>query len=298
MADITVTIPAPILTTGQIFKVRYRQLPSGTWSAYSTRSNLPFTITGLTEGEYQLEFILVNADATECGAVYRNYTIVEEFQCISFSSQLVENDGLYHIELTYTLPGGYTDPACGWEVDWLPAGSASSSIIPYAALPVSGTIKIPTQNIGGVLRVRALQCGGNDKECHVNDITQIAIPPCQPIINSNMSIVEEIQPDGTCAYFLVITFTQSVPATTAPILSYGQYGNASLPPDHYYGTLNISPTTTKIKHKLRPGLGEGQQTMEYHVSLTDACGNSGLPTKIIFQRTQCFDELIHDHNDD
>lgn len=298
MPDINITIPAPTLTTGQTFKVRYKQLPSGIWSAYSTRSNLPFTISGLNEGNYQFEFILVNADATECTAVYRNYTVVAEFSCISFNSELIEDNGLYYIELTYMLPGGFTDPACGWEIEWSPVGYSTSSKIPYAHLPTSGIIKIPTQNMNGVLRVRALQCDGKEKECHVNDIIAITPPPCQPITNKNMQIVEEQQPDGTCLYYLEITFTQSIPATTTPILSYSQFGNASIAPDHYYKKLSISPTATKIKHKLRPSLAEGQESMEYHVSLTDACANSGLPTKIIFVRTQCFHELIHDHNDD
>lgn len=273
MADITVKIPAPILTAGQYFKERHRQLPGGAWSGYSTRSNLPFTISGLSEGDHQMEFILVNADATECSAVYRTFTVVGEYECITFSSQLVEDNGVYYIEVTYTLPVGYTDPPCGWEVEWQPAGGAAQTI-KYNALSASGIIKIQTANTGGVLYVQAQLCNGRTKQCHVNDLVAIPDPPCTGMTGLAATIVEELQPDGTYAYFVVITFAQSTPATTQLLLDISQWGLGGLGGDSFYGTVPISATTTKVKRKLNPHMQAGQEAADYKLFVTDGCGGT------------------------
>lgn len=290
MADLTVQIPAPTLTTGQYFKVRYRQLPGGAWSAYTNRSNISFTITGLSEGDYQLEFILVNADGAECTAVYRTYTIVTDYQCISFNSQLVEVAGLYHIEVTYTLPQVFTDPNCGWEIEWLPVNGAASKI-PYTALPTSGIIKIPTANDGGVFRINALMCNGRSKQCHVNDILKISAPPCTSMTNLNADIVEEQDANGVCSYYMVITFTQSNPPTTSLHLDISQWGQAGLNPDRWKGYKSISSTSTMVKHKLNPTMASGQEEMEYALFVTDICKGTHARIYKTFYRTKCFNQL-------
>lgn len=274
MANITVKIPAPILTAGQYFKERHRQLPGGSWSGYTTRSNLPFTLTGLTEGDYQMEFILVNADATECTAVYRTFTVVGEYECISFNSELVEDNGLYYIAITYTLPPGYTDPPCGWEVQWTPAGG-STQTIKYNALSASGIIKIPTANVGGILYVQAQLCNGRTKQCHVNDLIMIPDPPCNGMTGLTANIVEELLPDGTYGFFLVVTFAQSSPPTTQLGLNYSQQFLGGLGGDNFTGTIPISPTATKLKKRLNPHMLAGQEEADYVVFVTDVCGTHG-----------------------
>ena len=289
MADITVQIPAPTLTTGQYFKVRHRQLPGGAWSGYSNKSNLAFTITGLSEGEYQLEFILVNADATECAAVYRTYTVVTDYECITFNSQMVDVNGLYHIELTYTLPSGFTNPACGWEITWQPVHGATSKI-PYTSLPTSGIIKIPTQNDGGVLRIHAQMCNGRTKQCHVNDIVKISPPPCNSMTNLSAHIIQEKQHAALYYYYLILTYTQSVPATTSLHLDISQWGQGGLTSMDFKGHVSISPTSKKLKFKLNPTMFNGQEEMVYHVFVTDICGGTHSRITLNFTRTDWFGE--------
>lgn len=271
MADITVKIPAPILTTGQYFKERHRQLPGGSWSGYTTRSNLPFILTGLSEGDYQMEFILVNADATECTAVYRSFTIVPEYECITFDSELVENNGLYYIEITYTLPPGYTDPPCGWEVQWTPSGGTTQTI-KYNALSLSGIIKIPAANTGGVLYVQAQLCNGRTMQCHVNDLVAIPDPPCIGMTNLTASIVEEVDAQGNYNYFLIINFTQSNPPTTRLYLDYAQQYQGGFTGENFKGYILISATATKLKRQLHPLMYDGQEEAKYVLFVTDACG--------------------------
>lgn len=105
MAELTVTIPYPILTAGQSFKVRYRALPAGGFSAPSSRTNAAFTITGLTAGtQYEFEIIVVNADASECPPTFWYGTPQDEYSCDVFTVTQ-SGDGVsapYVLNITYT----------------------------------------------------------------------------------------------------------------------------------------------------------------------------------------------------
>lgn len=288
MADLTINIPQPILTTGQYFKVRYRALPSGAWSGYTNRTNAPFTITGLSAGDYEFKFILVNADATECPATYRTYTIEEDYTCISFNSEMKEVNGLYHIEITYTIPGGHTDPSCGWEVVWIQNGKMNT--VPFSNLPGSGIIKIPCQNLSAVLYIKAKMCSGKVKDCHSADVSAIPDPPCINMSNIQMIITHK-QVGNSCEYYLEITFSQSAPATTQPHLFYEQWRQSGLgvPHDKFSGVITIAPTATKIVRKINPHFFEGEECTEYRVNFTDVCGGVS-SQRINFCREYCFDE--------
>lgn len=284
MADLTITIPAPSLTTGQYFKVRYRQLPGGAWGSYSNRSNAAFTITGLSIGDYEFEFILVNADETQCPPVYRTYTLVGDYDCITFASEMKKVNNLYHIEIAYTLPPGHTDPACGWEVEYIQ--NSTSNKFTYANLPASGIIKIPCPNVAAILYVRALMCNNRVKQCHVNDVANFINPPCVPFSGVTINITE-VRIGSKCEYYLDINFTQSVPATTQVRLVYNQWHRGLSMGDSFNGMVAISPTATTFRRKLNPLFYEGDECTTYYVSFIDVCGN-GSVTQKDFCRTNCF----------
>lgn len=270
MADLSITIPSPQLTTGQYFKVRYRQLPSGSWSAYSNRSNAAFTISGLTEGDVEIEFKLVNADGSECAAVYRTYKVYGDYDCIGFDHELVPENKLVYLELTYTLPLGHTAPPCGWELEYTdPNGTV---VIPYSTLPPSGKIRLKVPNVTGIIKMKALLCNGKSKVCYVDDVTPVYVPPpCIPMYNPSMTLVEE-RNNGKCEYFLVIKFTQSIPASTNPKLVYQQSDVIGMG-DYFNGTLPISPTTTVIKRKLNPLIKPNAEYFKYNATFIDNCGS-------------------------
>ena len=281
MADISITIPAPSLTAGQYFKERHRLLPVGTWSGQTNRTNAPFTITGLSVGDYEFEFVLVNADGTHCPPVYRTYTLVGDYDCLTFASQMQKQNGLYHVEVTYTLPPGFTDPACGWEIEYVQNGVYNK--FTYANLPVSGIIKIPCANLSGILYIRALMCNGRVKECHSNDVAYYPDPPCVPISGVVITF-EEVPNFEWCDYYINISFTQSTPATTVLKLEYFQWN--AVGGDKFKGTVNIAPGTNKIRRKIAPLFFDGQECTKYYVTLIDVC-NNGLPIEVDWCRTLC-----------
>lgn len=283
MADITITIPSPTLTTGQYFKERHRLLPGTSWSGYSNRSNAPFTITGLSAGDYEFEFILVNADATECPPVYRTHTLVADFECISFTSQMKKVNGLYHVEISYTLPPGFTNPACGWEIEYLQNGKTVNKFT-YSSLPTGGIIKIPCANVSGLLYIRALLCNGRVKVCHGNDVAYFPDPPCVPMTGVTIDI-EEIKVNGVCEFYMKVSFTQSVPATTAIKLDYREWN--AIGGDRFNGTINVSPGATSFKKRIYPQFSQGSmECTRYYITVIDQC-NNGLPVQKDFCRT-CF----------
>lgn len=286
MADITITIPGPVLTTGQYFKERHRILPSGTWSSYTNRSNAPFTVSGLSIGDYEFEFILVNADGTHCPAVYRTYTLIDDFDCISFNAEMKEVNKLYHFEVTYTLPPGFTDPACGWEVEYTQGNNTQTFTM--ANLPVSGIIRIPCQNLPGIVKVKANLCNGRVKECYAGDITNFPDPPCQPFTNVQMNITEVHDPvTNRCRYYLNITFTQSVPATTNVRLNYLQASPGIPAGDNFNGFFTLLPAANSFTKEIFPHFMEGIEIGEYTVNFIDACGH-GPQVKVPIRRLNCF----------
>lgn len=272
MADVTVSIPLPVLAAGEYFKERHRELPSGIWSGYTNRSNAAFTITGLSEGEYEFEFILVKADGTHCPAVYRTYRVYGDYDCIAFNSQLVHNNGIVQLEITYTIPGGHTDPACGWEIEYVDV-NFNTVTIPYTTLPASGKISLTVKNVYGTVRVYALLCNDKKKQCYAGDVVPIVIPPpCIPMSSVVINLVEKNN-NGKCEYYIEVTFNQSSPATTVARLNYQQ--NQGFPnADRFNGSVPILPNAKKLLWKLNPALLDELEYIQYDVVFYDGCNTS------------------------
>ena len=289
MADRNITIPYPVLKAGEKFKVRYRILPGGAFSAYQDETNTQFTLSGLTEGaEYELEIIFVQADETECSAVYIQFTVPDSYECVEdFAAEIIrDSNGLYWLEITYTPPG--SQPACGWEIIYQ-QGSGTATI-PYASLPTSGLIRISVANQSLILSIRAMICDGQYEECFLADVSEISPPSCVSISNVTMQIREVLNTvTNRCEYFLDISFTQSNPISSTILLSYAQ-GGSIFNTDKFTGTVPVpSGNTPTVTKKLNPVLFEGQECTSYDISVVDVC-NNGLPQRIDYCRTICFHE--------
>lgn len=272
MPNVTITIPQPILTAGQAFKTRYRLLPSGAWSAYVSRTNAAFTLTGLAIGDYQLEVILVKADSTECAAVYKTFAVVAEYNCISFNSQIVNQGSLHYLQITYTLPGGFTNPPCGWEITY--QQGSNKVTVPYATLPTGGMIKLQVPNQSLILTVTANLCNGNKKQCYAADVTGIPTPPCVPMAITDKRLIR----DGDF-WYLQFNFIQSSPATTSLYLHFKQihppgmgllsYDEGKIP------ALTIAPGVTQVTLPISPlhlVLYSSFSMLTYNVFMIDNCG--------------------------
>lgn len=203
MPDITITIPTPILTGSDYFKVRYRPVP-GSFGGYSNQDNDPFVLSGLTAGAYELEVTLVK-DGVECPATLKPFTVVDPFTCVTFTPVIVQSGNLFYLQLSYAAPG---TPPCGWHIHI--AGSTTNKIVNYATLPASPLL-IPVNNEGLNVRVYADLCNQKSSECLNTDVPAIT-PTCTPMVISGVVITKTgTYPSGFIAVQVTFTWTQSSP---------------------------------------------------------------------------------------
>lgn len=287
MANLTVSIPSPVLQGSEKFKVRYRLLPSGSFSASADKFTNTFVLTGLSEGRYEIEVIFVTEDATECPAVYYEYEIVPEFTCWDFEAVQEEypaNSGLYRIRLDFS---GGTQPQCGWQVSVTPLGG-TASVYTYPTLPASNTvnISIPNNSIY-TITVTALLCGGNDKECYSVNTVPVPTPPT--CTGASIFDTQITYDPVSRLFYLFIEFVQSTPNTIDANVVYQQTGLPKVPNQPldfgsfvqtgYLFGVGGAPGRSTIFVRLNPTLPIGQYT--YNVRFLDRCGN-WLSTTVAF----------------
>lgn len=277
--DVTITINTPVLTGGKTFKVRYRQLPAGTWSGYSTRTYAPFTLTGLAAGEYELEVILVNADSSECPPTYRKFSVVTPFECTTFTAAIVQNGSLYNLEINYTTPA--TSPACGWTIVY------DGNVVNYPMLPAP-PLKIPVANKPVHLQVIANNCKGNQRACFSGDIPAIPDPPCTPLVlNTGAGTITYLSTlsSGLYKFRIGLVFTQSSPCSTAFSLFCNQLNVlAGLPgqvsyPAYSFGPVLCTATGLSFEILANPNVqflattpGVEERKFDFVGTLIDKCG--------------------------
>ncbi len=272
MANITLTIPLPLLTAGQHFKTRYRSLPSGTWSSYTNRTNAAFTLTGLSTGNYELEVILVNADETECPATYKQFTVVADFSCIDFTVTLAQSGSVYNLNIAYTLPGGFTNPPCGWDV--IITDNTGTKTIPYATLPMGG-ITLSVNNLAMVVKVRANLCNGDYKYCYQGDISPIAPPPCVPLKLTGIDMIYNgPTSNNPNTYYIRFQIINSVPASKTYFISYQEALPGTDSGTFSFNLPSPAPLSYLYSMLVHPTSPSKPFEVMYTGSITDDCGVS------------------------
>ncbi len=273
MADLSITIPTPVLVAGQAFRVRYRVHPAGSWTTLTPdKTNATFTITGLSPDTYDISFMLVKFEGspaveTGCDEAIRTVTLTDEIGCIEASGEITLIDqNLYILTVTYTG----TPTACFYELIYGIAGQTQSTIT-YATLPASPII-LPASNNQYTIEIRAYTCDGLYTVCYEDTID----PPEGGCEHSTITTAELIFYNGGIYIHLVIA--QSVPMTSMFYVSYYQSNmvNTGIPDPGgtfpYAGT----PTTTILYIPVTPNfdivLTNGDQILKYAGSFTDACG--------------------------
>jgi hypothetical protein len=224
MPNIDITIPLSVLQAGQKFKTRYRLLPNGAFTSNVDRTNAQFTLFGLAAGDYEMEIIFVLADDTECPDAPYYFSIVPEFTCGDFVTQLVErpaNSNLFALQVSFSLA---SIPPCGWEVVYNQGGG--NITVNYPTLTVS-PVYIPMANKATSVAITALLCTG-EKECFTSSVPSIPSPsPCTPAVLLFGEIIAAPfagQPDG-----LYVFFTQSTPPTSTAHFVWQQTGTPITP---------------------------------------------------------------------
>jgi hypothetical protein len=273
MANITLTIPLPLLTAGQHFKTRYHSLPAGVWSSYVNRSNSPFTLTGLSTGNYELEVILVNADDSECPATYKLFSVKEDYSCIDFTAALSQTGSLFKLTISYTLPGGFTNPPCGWDI--IITDSTGTKTIPYASLPVGGIV-LSVNNTAMTVKMRANLCYGDYKYCYQGDISPIPPPPCTPLKLVALDLLynnPSSQPNPN-TYFIRFSIINSIPASKTYHISYQEGSPGTDSGTFSFNLPSPAPGTYMYSMQVHPTSPFKPYEISYTGSITDDCGVS------------------------
>lgn len=277
MPNLTVTISTPVLTAGQSFKERHRLLPGGAWSGYTTRSNAAFTLTGLSQGNYEFEFILVLANGTECPARYFTQE-VKEFECPTFTITQ-ERTPVYRLKIEYTLPSGYVAP-CRYLIGYrdIATGSGFANTT-YTTLPPS-PFYIPitgaqTNVRDLVIRIVADLCEDRYKYCYEDIVPAPPAVPCVPMGLFEWAVNRIKLTETTGYYQFQFTALQSVPATTNAIIHIKQSG--WMPPVSPWQTnivLNPAPNPFVFNTTIQYNRGVTAQQVSWSFYLTDGCGKT------------------------
>lgn len=222
MPDIVITIPAPVLTGSDYFKVRYR-LVGGSYGVYSNQTNTPFTILGIAAGQYELEVIMVK-DGVECPATVTPFTVTDPYTCVTFTPVIVQNGSLFNLQISYPA---HTTPPCGWHIEI--TGATTNKIVNYASLPASPLL-IPVNNEALLLRVKADLCNGKIQGCLNADVPMIT-KLCTPMVISGVTgVVTGTDFFGNYNAIITFPYTQSSPPSTQLTVIVNQKNVNSGPP--------------------------------------------------------------------
>lgn len=261
----TFNIQSPIIVTGQYFRVRYRKLPAGSFGSYADYSFNTFTITGLTAGEYEIEFVFFNG-TVECPPERGFFTVESTPSCFSFTSSVKKTTGgTYFVELSWT---GSTFPNCGYKVFWQQGAASGTVNLSSGTSPLN--ITVPTSaNVS--LVVDADDCNGNKRNCYTGTAV-FAGSPCSPMSINDYSVSQINDITFTITLFL----TNSNPFTISSLLTYMQTGAvAGTTPATGSSTVAITPIaspTVSFTVTVQAGSYVGIRPT-FVVNLTDKCGN-------------------------
>lgn len=284
--DITINITAPVITSPEVFKYRYRQLnPTGAWSSYATEGDNSIELTGLAAGQYEIEVIFVTEDGIECPAVIYPSQVMPEPTCNEFTvTQILEN-GITYLNIAYTTPSPYTPFPCGYNVYYRPAGSS----VPfqnkgYATLPAS-PIKIQvSDNTVYEVEIKGNICS-NTTQCFYGEIEPPEEEPCVPMTVTSVVITPtQVMPNGDYKVLITINYTQSNPASTSHIINYTQL-NVIAGQSPAQGTstpTGLPPTNAAVSFGVLARYRDASNTplifpvntISFQGTITDACGQS------------------------
>lgn len=281
MPNVTIQINKPVIVSPAYFKVRYRLLPGGSFTAYQNETNSPFTLTGLTEGQYELEALYVNTSGLECQTTDYFFEVVEPEPCIEFTVEILFNtQSRPYMHVTYTLPMGYVDPPCGHLLTWLNNVTGSTGTVNIATLPTANFIDIYFPNNFSVtdtftITIQANMCNGIFTDCFTGTITP-DVPPCTgiAITNIEMAMVSFSPP----LFTITLTITNSTPATINTNIAYQQVNNL-LSGVLDNGMVNTNLTIAaggsgSISFNVQPNVNIQDSGLVYNGSVSDICGDT------------------------
>lgn len=256
------TISQPILVTGQLFRYRYRDLPSGTFTAYATTSTQVIALTGLTPNtQYEMEIEFFNG-GDFCAVTTVIFDAANNVACPTFSGVIMSNGIGFYLRVSWSGVVGY--PIGGYQIFWQ-QGAANGSISYPTALPVAGYVDIPLPSSADTDLNVYSNNGFELKICTETPVTYSE--PCTPMVVSDVSINQDV--NGSLVWIITIFFTQSTPATLTTGITYVQTDGSAAASFSAF----LSPTATSYSFSVSVVSYTGVRP-DFNGTITDRCGNS------------------------
>lgn len=284
MADITFNIPLPVLQVGEQFKYRYRTYPSGSFGGYLTTATQTITINGLSAGQYQLEVLLVKADASECPASLKVFTVTNPFSCYSFGASIIQSGTQYVLKIVYALPSPIVNPACKWKIVYAPQGYATTTLT-YTSLPLTGEIFITLPaNVATSLTIMGDLCNSNIQVCFEDSIPRAATA-CTPLVLTSYDLqfvggvwgirlfVLNSNPQTPIYQFNFTETSLLNPGATPDSGSFSWAGAGSAGGAALYSITNLNPQGIYLNNPQFP-TEFLPNCIRYTGNIIDVCGNS------------------------
>ena len=278
MPDKTISIPQPVLKMGETFSVRYRMLPSGSWVDITPKTNTPFTITGLSVGNYTLEVAIIRG-GVPCDKKHYSFSVEDPCDCPPSLAYTAVFDvyGNIHLHITTGTPSA---KITGYRVD-IRDGNGAQSVLVNPSSVQNYTIVFP-ETIGAYNMIIFAICGKYEKVCFDSWIA-IDPAPCTGISGYSATITKMITAIGTIQYYLRILLTQSNPATLNTTVSYNQTDKVVMGSQDG-GTSFVNQVNPIIMIPIYPNINVvSSDFVNYNWRFSDICGNiiSGTATGLI-----------------
>lgn len=279
MPNVSITIPYPVLQSGQSFNVRYRELPSGSWTDISPKTNAQFTISGISAGYYELEvrLSLGGSPVQLCPPVVQRFYVEEEYGCPEIDSAEITRSGQQSQIVITATPAGTPYP-CGYEIEYFRVGATGRTTIKHATFPSSITIPIATPPADHHVMVWGVPCDGSAKILCWDDTLE-APTSCDPITvqSPGASYVKS----GN-QYYIRFPFNQSTPASPTLLAAWKQKGimvSGTTDPGGQQSFNAVSPILVPItpNTNIQPevsGILTGKRLLRYDGTFVDQCGVS------------------------
>lgn len=270
MADLTLTIPLPVLVSNQGFKVEYRLQGLPTWTLWGVEGNSPFTITGLVEGfTYEVQFTFLSSLSPQiaCDPYIQTYIIPEEIPCIEATGELTQVGDIWTLSITVTYPSPYAAPCGGYELIW---GTTTLNTVQYTNLPVP--LQFPATNDTYYVAIYALDCNGNRVKCFEDYID----PTSSPCVHATLVSATIIKTNGK--YYLSLTIIPSSPLSSSYDISFSQTNavTSGVPQTGGGGTYTSALTNPEtfiipISPNINVGYENSERKIIYKGGISDRC---------------------------
>lgn len=279
MPNVSITIPYPVLQSGQSFNVRYRELPSGSWVDISPKTNAQFTISGISAGDYELEvrLNLGGSPAQLCPPVLQRFYVEEEYGCPEIDSAEITRSGQQSQIVITATPAGNTYP-CGYQIEYTALGASFGTWIRRNPFPSTLSIPVPTPPSDYTVRIFGVPCSGSANVLCWEDTLE-APETCDPITvqSPGASYVKS----GN-QYYIRFPFNQSTPSSPTLLATWKQKGvmvSGTTDPGGQQSFNAVSPILVPItpNTNIQPevsGILTGKRLLRYDGTFVDQCGVS------------------------